>query len=307
MPEVVLETIGLTKDFRGRRAVDDLNLRVFEGDVYGFLGPNGAGKSTTIRMLTGLVQPNHGKVRLLSKDVSTDRTSALRHVGALIETPSFYKYLSARENLRIFGRLSNCIDNRQIDEVLDIVGLLDRADDKVKTFSHGMLQRLGIAQALLPKPRLVILDEPTSGLDPQGMRDVRELIKRLSRDHKVTIFLSSHLLYEVEQICTKVGIINRGKLRAEGEVRELLGGDAGRVELRVDNTAKALSVLDSLEWVKVTETSGDRVSLRLPCDRIGAMNKCLVSAGVDVLAIIPQSSSLEDIFLRLTEGIGYAD
>jgi len=307
MPEVVLETIGLTKDFHGRRAVDNLNLRVFEGDVYGFLGPNGAGKSTTIRMLTGLVRPNRGSVRLLSKDISTDRTSALRGVGALVETPGFYKYLSARENLRILSRLSDGADSRQIDEVLDIVGLLDRADDKVRTFSHGMLQRLGIAQALLPKPRLVILDEPTSGLDPQGMRDVRELIKRLARDHKVTIFLSSHLLYEVEQICTKVGIINRGKLRAEGEVRELLGGDAGRVELRVDNTAKALSVLDSLDWVKVTETSGDRVSLRLPYDRIGAMNKCLVSAGVDVQAIIPQSSCLEDIFLRLTEGIGYAD
>lgn len=222
MPDIVLETIGLSKNFRSRRAVDILSLQVREGDVYGFLGPNGAGKSTTIRMLTGLVRPNSGTARLLGHDVCTEHVQAAQNIGALVEMPAFYKYMSARENLKILSRLSGSCDIKRIDQVLDTVGLLDRANDKIKTFSHGMVQRLGIAQALLPNPKLVILDEPTSGLDPQGMKDVRELILRLAKEEKMTVFLSSHLLHEVEQVCTRVGIINRGKLIAEGDVSAIV-------------------------------------------------------------------------------------
>ncbi|MHB0913559.1 MAG: ABC transporter ATP-binding protein [Armatimonadota bacterium] len=296
MPEVLLETTGLAKTFRRRRAVDDLSLRVYEGDVYGFLGPNGAGKSTTIRMLTGLVSPTAGTVRVLGRRIGA---SALRQVGALVETPAFYKYLSARENLSLLGRLSGLNDPRRVDEVLDLVGLLDRAKDKVKVYSQGMRQRLGIAQAILAKPKLVILDEPTNGLDPQGMRDVRELIRRLAEAERVTIFLSSHLLHEVEQVCTRVGIINRGRLVAEGDVGELLGPE-DLVRFSVPDPARAAAVLSGLSWAEARAGEG-AVSVRAPAERFPELNRTLVSAGVDVRAMVPNKSTLEELFLELVE------
>ena len=302
MPDIILETIELTKNFRNRRAVDALSLRVFEGDVYGFLGPNGAGKSTTIRMLTGLVHPDQGSARIVGTDIRNRRVDALRNVGALVESPSFYGYMSARQNLKLLGRLSGVDDNRRIDQVLDTVGLNDRANDKVKTFSHGMRQRLGIAQALLPMPKLVILDEPTNGLDPQGMRDVRELILRLSREEKVTILLSSHLLHEVEQVCSRVGIISHGKLVAEGEVDGLLRREIGLVEFRVNDAVKAIRVLEGLDWVKIMPSADDNIiPICAPAGRIPEANRALVVSGVDVSAIIPKKQSLEDLFLDLVE------
>ena len=307
MTNIALETIGLTKNFRRRRAVDDLNLQVHDGDVYGFLGPNGAGKSTTIRMLTGLVRPNRGSARLLGLDVRTQLAEALQEVGALVESPAFYKYLSARENLKLFSRLSGGCDDRRIDQVLDIVGLLDRAEDKVRTFSHGMLQRLGIAQALLPNPRLAILDEPTSGLDPQGMKDVRELIQRLASEEKVTIFLSSHLLHEVEQVCNRVGIINRGKLIAEGDVEQLLRREVELVEFGVGDTDRAAEALEALDFAEVLGSGAGRVTVRVPAGQISEANRALVTAGVDVAAVIPKTMTLEDLFLELVEEGEHAD
>ena len=301
MPELVLETIGLTKDFRQRRAVDSLSLRVYEGDVYGFLGPNGAGKSTTIRMLTGLVRPKSGTARLLGWDIGRQRVQSLAKVGALVETASFYKYLSARDNLRVFSRLSGGCSEKRIDQVLDTVGLLDRANDKTKVYSHGMLQRLGIAQALLPNPRLVILDEPTSGLDPQGMKDVRELILRLARDEKITVFLSSHLLHEVEQVCNRVGVINRGKLLAEGDVKELVRHEVDLMEFKVSDAVKAAETLSGLDWVQVMNSDGDRMMVSVPSERVSEANKALVTAGIDVSAIVPKTMNLEDLFLRIIE------
>lgn len=301
MPELVLETIGLTKDFRQRRAVDSLTLRVYEGDVYGFLGPNGAGKSTTIRMLTGLVRPKSGTARLLGWDIRRQRVQGLSKVGALVEMPSFYKYLSARDNLRIFSRLSGGCPDKRIDQILDTVGLLDRATDKTKTYSHGMLQRLGIAQALLPNPRLVILDEPTSGLDPQGMKDVRELILRLAREEKITVFLSSHLLHEIEQVCNRVGVINRGKLLAEGDVKELVRHEVDLMEFRVSDADKATKLLSDLDWIQVMSADDNRMTISAPSDRVCEVNKALVMAGVDVSAMIPKTMNLEDLFLKLIE------
>ena len=301
MSEVVLETIKLAKSFRARRAVDDLSLRVYEGDVYGFLGPNGAGKSTTIRMLTGLVRPNRGTARLLGFDVTTRHTDAMRNVGAIVETPAFYKYLSARENLSIFSRLSGGCDIRRIDQILDTVGLLDRANDKVKVFSHGMIQRLGIAQALLPNPKLVILDEPTSGLDPQGMKDVRELILRLANEEKITVFLSSHMLHEVEQVCNRVGVINRGKLIAEGEVKELLRHEMDIVEFTVDDSARAADILGRLDSLKVLSCEDGRVAVQSPAELISEANKALVTEGLAVSAIVPKMMNLEDLFLKLVQ------
>lgn len=309
MSDVMLQTTGLTKSFRGRRVVDDLDLRVMEGDVYGFLGPNGAGKSTTIRMIVGLVHPNQGSAKLLGVDVHSDRTRALRSVGALVESPTFYKYMSGRDNLRILARLSGECDDRRIDQVLETVDLLDRARDKVKTYSQGMRQRLGIAQALLPNPRLVILDEPTNGLDPQGMKDMRGLIERLARDEKVTVFVSSHLLHEVEQVCTQVGIINRGKLVAQGDVQSLLQTETDLVDLQVSDSAKAMQILALLRGIRLADpegvTANGHLTISAARASIPEANRALVAAGVDVFAITPQSTTLESLFLRITgEGDG---
>ena len=300
MSETVLETSGLTKRFRGRTAVDDLTLTVMAGDVYGFLGPNGAGKSTTIRMLTGLVRPTSGTARLLGRDIRSRRVAASREVGALVESPAFYRYLSARENLTIFSELSGGCEKYRIDEVLEIVGLSDRADDKVRVFSHGMLQRLGIAQSLLPNPRLVILDEPTTGLDPQGMRDVRDLIQRLSREKKVTIVLSSHLLHEVEQVCSRVGIINRGRLVAEGAVDELIRREEEQVRFEVDDPRGAEHAALGIEGVTVLGVGDDEIVVRAKRESVPEINRALVAASIRVSAVVPKQDSLEDLFLKLT-------
>ncbi|MCL6519672.1 MAG: ABC transporter ATP-binding protein [Armatimonadetes bacterium] len=301
MRHQIVETIELTKNFRGRRAVDNLSLQVAEGDIYGFLGPNGAGKSTTIRMLVGLIRPNRGVARLLGHDIMKDRVKALKYVGALVESPCFYKFLTARQNLRLLSRLSGACNDRRIDEVLDVVGLLDHANDKVKTFSHGMCQRLGIAQALLPKPKLVILDEPTSGLDPQGMKEVRELIKHLAREEKVTIFLSSHLLYEVEQICTRVGIINNGRLIAEGDVDKLLQQEMNLVEFKVNDVKRASEIATRNGEVDVVSCGQDCLVVRVRQKIVPELNRALVTAGIEVFSIIPKKMNLEDLFLDVIQ------
>ena len=300
MTNIILETIGLTKNFGRRRAVDDLSLQVFEGDIYGFLGPNGAGKSTTIRMLTGLVRPKHGTASLLGRDIRAQHTQALKEVGALVELPAFYKYMTASQNLKLLSRMSGSCDEKRIDQVLDTVGLFDRRNDKVKSFSHGMQQRLGIGQALLPDPKLIILDEPTSGLDPQGMRDVRELILRLAKDEKKTIFLSSHLLHEVEQVCTRVGIINHGKLIAEGDVKNLLQREVHAVEFKVSDGEKAAGAARKVDSIEVLDYAQDHMLVRTPNETVPEINRTLVGAGVDVFAITPKAETLEDFFLELT-------
>lgn len=301
MADIVLETSGLTKDFGRRRAVDDLSLQVRAGDIYGFLGPNGAGKSTTIRMLVGLVKPTEGSARLYGTDVHSENRKALERIGALVESPAFYRYLSARDNLRILSRLSGGCSERRIDEVLDLVGLLDRARDKVKTYSHGMRQRLGIAQALLPDPELVILDEPTTGLDPEGMKDVRGLILRLANDLGKTVFLSSHLLHEVEQVCTRVGIVNRGRLVATGEVSSLLGSAAGLVELRVGDGDRAARALDTVADVELVSRTGNVLSVRVSHDCMPALNRLIVESGIDLYTVSTKSASLEDLYLNLVQ------
>ena len=215
MSDIVLRTTGLTKRYKNRLAVDHLSIEVRRGDVFGFLGPNGAGKSTTIRMILHLVFPSEGDVEIFGESLKTARHKALAKVGAVVEKPAFYNHLSALRNLEILGGLQKPVSRRQIMEQLERVGLADRAEDPVKTYSHGMNQRLGLALILLNEPELVILDEPTTGLDPQWMKEVRELIRELARERGVTIFLSSHLLYEVELIATRMAIIHQGKLRVE--------------------------------------------------------------------------------------------
>ncbi len=239
MHEPIIELRGLRKHYGSFTAVDGLDLTVFKGDIYGFLGPNGAGKSTTIRMMLSLVQPSAGTINIFGKPLSTHRMEILRRIGSIVERPDFYNYLSARRNMELLGRLSGAdVSRANILRVLDMVGLASRAESKVKTFSHGMKQRLGIAQALLHEPDLVVLDEPTTGLDPHGMVDVRNIILSLARDHNKTVVLSSHILPEVELTATRMVIINRGKALVEGAVEEVVK-DRGLEEFFISLTRDA--------------------------------------------------------------------
>ena len=294
---IILQTFGLTKKFKDITAVKNLNLSVRQGDIFGFLGPNGAGKSTTIRMMLGLIKPTAGKVKIFDDALNRNRDGILKKTGALVEKPGFYEYLTARCNLAIFSALINNFDNSDIDRVLKIVALSDRADSKVKTFSQGMKQRLGIAQAMLGKPELIILDEPTSGLDPQGMKEIRGLINQLSQQG-LTVFLSSHLLHEVEQICNKMAIINNGKLVVQGDVEQLLKSGNDLVILKVNRPQEAATLLKTKKWVKSVEFTSKDLRVTIEIEHIPDMNKLLVTSGFNVFEIRPRRT-LEDYFLSI--------
>lgn len=225
---MLLETRNLTKSFHGRKVINNLNLRVMKGDIYGFLGRNGQGKTTTIRLITGLIFPDSGEVLVNGHALRNDFKKAISNIGAIVESPSFYGYLSGYDNLKLMANLVPGVTKDRIDEVLDMVRLSSRAKDKVKTYSLGMKQRLGIANALLSNPKLIILDEPTNGLDPQGMREIKEMIVQLAAESKITFFISSHLLHEVEQICNRVGIIDHGTLLCEATMEELAQTSKGK-------------------------------------------------------------------------------
>ncbi len=295
----VIELKGLCKRFGSLTAVDYLDLAVPRGEVFGFLGPNGAGKSTTIRMLVDLIRPTSGEILLFGLPLRRHRRQVLARVGALVEKPDFYNHLSARQNLRILARMLGGLPRRRIDEVLDTVGLLDRAEDKVKTYSHGMRQRLGIAQALLGKPELIILDEPTIGLDPQGMREVRLLIRELAQQG-MTVFLSSHLLHEVEQVCTAMAVINRGRLVVQGPVKELLQSRPSSLLLEVDSVPHFAEMLAVLPFVRRVEPLNRHWKVDIPYGEIPRLNRFLVEKGIRVYRMQPQTS-LEDFYLSLVE------
>ena len=303
MEEKVIEVINLTKVFREVKAVEGLNLNVNRGDVFGFLGPNGAGKSTTIRMLVSLIAPQEGSIKILGRSLNQNKREISGRVGAIVEKPDFYNYLSAYKNLEILGRISGkSISKKRIIDTLELVGLAARFNSKVKTYSHGMKQRLGIAQALLHDPELIILDEPTTGLDPQGLKEIRDLIIHLSKTEGKTIFLSSHILSEVELVANRMIIINKGKTIVEGNVNELLNSSNVKVTFEVDNVEEAKKVLETTRWsVKIRTFSDKEIIFELDSDEIAELNKYFVESGVSVKAIIP-SRSLEDYFLKITSG-----
>ncbi|MBT8387986.1 MAG: ABC transporter ATP-binding protein [Ignavibacteria bacterium] len=299
--EKIIEINNLTKDFKEIRAVDNLSLNVLKGDVFGFLGPNGAGKSTTIRMLLSLISPKEGSIKIFGKSLVENRNSILSNVGAIIESPDFYNYLSAYKNLEILGRISGKeVTGKRVMEMLDLVGLKDRCKSKVKTFSHGMKQRLGIAQSLLHNPDLIILDEPTVGLDPQGMKEIRDLINRLSNDEKKTIFLSSHILSEVELVANRMTIINKGKTIVEGKVEELLNSGNFNVTFEIDDVDKAKQILNTTSWPdKIVSQTTNKLVFSLRTDEIAELNKYLVENNLAVSAVVP-TRSLEEYFLSIT-------
>jgi len=301
--EIVLQTVGLGKRYRDRWAVRELNLTVRRGEIFGFLGPNGAGKSTTIRMILSLIAPSEGSVRLFGLPLREHRREVLARVGGLVERADFYLYLSARRNLELVADLNGGSTSATIDGVLETVGLASRAGDRVKSYSHGMKQRLGLAAALLGSPELVVLDEPTTGLDPQGIKEVRDLIAGLALKGNVTVFLSSHLLPEIEQVATSMAIINRGSLVVQGRVQDLLGGEDGSVRLSAAPVARALEIIRGLPYAGEARADGDAIIVKIRADRAGALNGELVRGGVEVRSLVPQRS-LEEYFLSLTGGEG---
>lgn len=301
--EQVIEVRGLTKKFRNIVAVNNLDLNVYPGDVFGFLGPNGAGKSTTIRMLLSLIKPNSGSIKIFGKSLKENRENILRKVGGIVEKPDFYLYLSAYKNLEILGKISGAdTSNKKIMEMLELVGLEKRYKSKVKTYSHGMKQRLGIAQALLHDPELIILDEPTTGLDPQGMKEIRDLIVYLSKTKNKTIFLSSHILREVEIIASRMIIINKGTTQVEGKVDDLLKSDKVAVTFEVDKVDEALSLINNSSWKSsYVSTAKNEMKFELAKTETAELNKFLMQNGFAVSAVVPVRS-LEDYFLKITEG-----
>ncbi len=299
MPDVI-KVENLSKSFRTVVAVDSLSFSVEEGTIHGFLGQNGAGKSTTIRMLLTLIKPSSGNISIFGKNLSFNRGEILKQTGAIIEKPDLYKYLTALENMQLMARLSGCTSGKnELMRQLAMVGLSERADSKVKTFSQGMKQRLGIACAMVHQPKLIILDEPTNGLDPQGIADVRNLILHLSKNEKKTILVSSHLLSEMELIADAMLIIDKGKKIAEGKMSELLNPADTLVEVRTCDDAGALQKLSSSAWNTNIRKSENKILLQLHKNEIPALNRDLVQMGIDVLSLEPKHS-LEDYFLSLT-------
>lgn len=299
----IIEINNLTKRFKNLIAVNQLNLNVFRGDIFGFLGPNGAGKSTTIRMLMTLIRPDSGSIKIFGKDLFKERLNILRNIGSIVEKPDFYGYLSAYKNLEILGRISGIeVTKELIMKNLELVGLASRYKSKVKTFSHGMKQRLGIAQALLHDPELIILDEPTTGLDPMGMKEIRDLIIHLSKDLKKTIFLSSHLLNEVEMVANRMIIINKGTTQVEGEVKELLNRNKLFVSIEVENADTALEAIKNSKWFeRIKNQVNNTFEFNVEANEIPLLNKFLVEHDVLVNSITPKRS-LEEYFLNITNG-----
>lgn len=302
MSNVIIEVKNLTKEFKDVKAVNGLSFTVEAGQVYGFLGQNGAGKSTTIRMLQTLIEPSSGEIKIFGLNLKKHRKEILRRTGAMIERPDLYKYLSALENIRIFSKLSGVkVPEKNLMEQLAKVGLAERAHSKVKTYSQGMKQRLGLACSLVHDPELLILDEPTNGLDPQGIADMRNMIIHLSRDMGKTLVVSSHLLSEMEMVADSMLIIHRGKKIVEGKVDDLLNPLVSTVELITPDIPATLKYLQSTDWGKqVKKSSTEFIRMEFEKARIPELNKELVQQGIDVMSLRPVHS-LEDYFLAQTK------
>jgi ABC-type multidrug transport system ATPase subunit len=300
MSEIVVEVKHLSKFFDKIRAVEDVSFEVYKGDVFGFLGPNGAGKSTTIRAMLSLITPTAGEIKLFGKELNSNRSFILSRIGCIVEKPDFYLYLSAEKNLEIFARIAGSSVSRiKIHEMIDFVGLKGREKDKVGQFSHGMKQRLGIAQTILHDPDLIILDEPNTGLDPQGSLDIRNLILQLKNERNKTILLSSHILSEIELIANRMVIINNGKSVVQGSVSELLKQENMIVSFEVDKPEKARQVILSETPEINTELGANNIlKLQIAHDDIPRINQLLLENGVRVFGI-DSKRKLEDYFLKL--------
>jgi lantibiotic transport system ATP-binding protein len=301
MSQYIVKTENLVKNFNNVNSVDNVNLKVREGEVYGFLGPNGAGKSTTIKMILGLIKPTSGEISVFGKSIRNNREEILKDIGALVESPSYYGHLTAYENLDILRRVLR-INKEEIEKKLKLVNLWDARNKKVREFSLGMKQRLGIAQALMGDPKLLILDEPTNGLDPAGIIEIRNLIKYLAKEEKITIIISSHILSEIELVATEVAVINKGKLLYQGSLNNLKKNSTNEVLIGIENDEENDLICKLLvsRGYRVNEESG---KLKVKGNNVSASTICkeLVMAGYALNYLSEEKSSLEEIFLGLTK------
>jgi ABC-2 type transport system ATP-binding protein len=297
-----VELRGLRKTYGELVAVDDVSLTVSPGDVFGYLGPNGAGKTTSLRMMLGLITPTAGDVRLFGDDPIADPVAALADVAGFVEEPAFYPYLSGRRNLDMLAALDGG-DGGRIEEVLELVELAGRAGDRVRGYSHGMRQRLGLAAALMRSPKLLLLDEPTTGLDPAGMRDMRALVRRLAGEG-ITILLSTHLMSEVEQLCNRLAIIQLGRIRYEGELTDLLARSRGRYRLDATDPARAADVCRETPGIRDVEARDGEVWFAAEADAAATVSLRLAESGIGVRALVPGGQSLEERFFEITEDGG---
>ena len=298
MSDSVIVTEKLTKRYGHLFAVRDLDLIVPNGSVFGFLGPNRAGKTTTMRLLLGLIHPTAGRAHVLGHDVATARSKFLPHVGALVESPAFYPFLSGQDNLRVLSETGGYTDKNRIDEVLDLVGLSDRRRDRVRTYSLGMKQRLAVAATLLHQPKLLFLDEPTNGLDPAGQADIRQLIRRLGQTGH-TIFISSHLLHEIEQTCDQVAIIDHGQLLKQGRVSELLN-EQPALRIEAEPIERAFAILAAIDNLKPERLGSNQIVVKAGRDAAPDIVKALTDGGARVYQVVAERESLEQVFLRIT-------
>jgi ABC-2 type transport system ATP-binding protein len=298
--EKIVEVKHLVKHYGKFKAVEDVSFDVYRGDVFGFLGPNGAGKSTTIRTMLSLIRPTGGELNLFGRSLSTDRNYILKRIGCIVEKPDFYKYLSAQKNIELFARISGAdVSKKKIQEIIEFVGLKGREKDRVSGFSHGMKQRLGIAQTLIHDPELIILDEPTTGLDPQGIIDIRHLILQLKNERNKTVVLSSHILSEIELIANRLVIINKGRSMVQGSVNELLNAQELIVSFSVDDPGKARHLLEQSGLLqRINKTEEQTLFLHISQEEIPVVNKLFCDHQVRVFSI-ESKRKLEDYFLKL--------
>lgn len=301
----VLSIRGLTKHLGRRLILDNIDLDVYPGEIYGFLGPNGSGKTTTIKLMLGLLRIENGSISLCGKNIAVDFEGAIANIGGIIENPEMYRYLSGMENLRQYARMCDGVTQERIDEVVELVGLTPRINDKISKYSLGMRQRLGVAQAILHRPKLLVLDEPTNGLDPAGIKELREILKKLCREEGVSVFISSHLLAELEQMCDRVGIIDKGRMLGERTMSELQNtfGD-GRMHLfvRTGDAEAARAAVEEMGYPYLAEPEG--ISISVENEEIPSIVRGLVAAEVDIYEISVRRKSLESAFLEIVGEAG---
>ncbi|MGM9924659.1 MAG: ABC transporter ATP-binding protein [Bacillus sp. (in: firmicutes)] len=298
--EVTVKLQNVSKRIMNKPIIHDLSFDVYGGEIFGFLGPNGAGKTTTIRMIVGLMKLSGGDIVICGDSIKTDFEKAISHVGAIVENPEMYKYLSGYDNLKHYARMSTGVSKERIEEVIELVGLRQRIKDKVKTYSLGMRQRLGLAQALLHKPKVLILDEPTNGLDPQGIREVRDYLKRLSREEGMTVIVSSHLLSEMEMMCDRFCIIQNGKLIDIQNVHEASNNSEQKISLAVEPASKALKIIQKQYPESQPQLVDNRIDLTIFGELVPHLVKTLVLQECAVYRIVDVTVSLEEKFLQMT-------
>ncbi|URM33999.1 ABC transporter ATP-binding protein [Cytobacillus firmus] len=305
--DTFVEIQEVTKVIKGKTIIDSVSFDVKKGEVFGFLGPNGAGKTTTIRMLVGLIGITSGDIKILGSSIKTDFEKAVSHIGAIVENPEMYKFLSGYQNLIHYARMSKGVTKEKIDEIVELVGLTDRIHDKVRTYSLGMRQRLGLAQCLLHDPKILILDEPTNGLDPAGIREIRDHLRMLARDREMAVIVSSHLLSEMEMMCDRIGIIQNGKLIDVQHISDFVQGKEKVYEMEVDDPDIAERMLKSIYPELPIQTTENSVILPLVRERIPEMVKELVRKDINIFAVREVTKTLEDRFLEVTEYKGGAE